>query len=219
MAFTVTHTARAIRIHRDSCKRAAGAASTLHAPAGVVAYGQAASCCKPNPVDVDASVLEARKAEALGAESIAIYRQAVAEAKEQAAEAPATEQAEEQAPEAPATEQPTATVQFSGRGIGLSVWRTLGVHGAAIAAANYGVEYSADKATRTITFTGEAAQAAATELGATWDAIWAEWAAHRAAEREAYAAALAEGRTAARKYRRIWIDQQLEVHEDINSAS
>ena len=217
MAFTVTHTARAIRIHRDTCKRANGA-STLHAPAGVVALGLAASCCKPNAVDVDASVLEARKAEALGAESIAIYRQAVAEAKEQAAEAPATEQAEQQAPEAPAAEQPTATVQFSGRGISLSVWRTLGVHGAAIAAANYGVGYSADKATRTITFTGEAAQAAATELGATWDAIWAEWAAHRAAEREAYAAALAEGRTAARKYRRIWIDQQLEVHEDINSA-
>ena len=205
MAFTVTHTARAIRIHRDTCKRANGA-STLHAPAGVVALGLAASCCKPNAVDVDATVLAARKAEALGAESIAIYRQVVAE-----------QQAEQQA-EAPAAEQPTATIQFSGRGISLSVWRTLGVHGAAIAAANYGVEYSADKATRTITFTGEAAQAAATELGATWDAIWAEWAAHRAAEREAYAAALAEGRTAARKYRRLWIDQQLEVHEDINSA-
>lgn len=205
MAFTVTHTARAIRIHRDSCKRANGA-SALHAPAAVVALGQAASCCKPAPAAVDSTVAEARKAEESGAMSIAEYHMAVTAA-------------EQQAEEAPAAEQPTATVQYSGRGISLSVWRTLGVHGAAIAAANYGVKYSADKATRTITFTGEAAQAAATELGTTWDAIWAEWAAHRAAEREAYAAALAEGRTATRKYRRIWIQQQLEVHEDINAAS
>ena len=208
MAFTVTHTARAIRIHRDSCKRANGA-SALHAPAAVVALGLAASCCKPAPADVDSTVAEARKAEESGAMSIAEYHQAITEAEQQA---------EQQAEEAPAAEQPTATVQYSGRGISLSVWRTLGVHGAAIAAANYGVKYSADKATRTITFTGEAAQAAATELGNTWDAIWAEWGTHRTAEREAYAAALAEGRTATRKYRRLWISQQLEVHEDINSA-
>ena len=113
-----------------------------------------------------------------------------------------------------ATAKPkAATVTFSNRGISLSVWTTLGVQGAQAVAQQYDVQVaSADKATHSVQLQGAQAQQAAAAVESLWQSVWSAWAEHRDGGAETgYADALAEGRTAARRYRRTWITEQIEA--------
>lgn len=199
-------TARSTRLHRATCKRvsAKGSPAVQHAAPRLVLAARPASCCKPQVPDTLAD--EAAAAQRAGAESLSIYRQAV----------PAQPTAEQPAQPAPAAEQadgPTATVQFSNRGISLSVWRALGVQGAQAVAQQYDVQVaSADKATHSVQLQGAQAQQAAAALESLWGTVWSAWAEHRDGTAETgYADALAISRTAARGYRRTWIAEQIEA--------
>lgn len=113
-----------------------------------------------------------------------------------------------------ATAKPkTTTITFSNRGISLSVWTTLGIQGAQAAAQQFGVEVAtADKATHSVQLQGAQAPKAAAALESLWGTVWSAWAEHRDGTAETgYADALAEGRTAARRYRRTWITEQIEA--------
>lgn len=196
-------TSRSTRVHRGTCKRvpALGAPSVLHAPAGALANATPASCCKPK--DAAEYITEAAAAKRAGAESVAMYRQA------QEDEAPAAAPTQP-APAAQADQQPTTAVQFSNRGISLSVWTTLGVQGAKLLAEQYDAEVaSTDKATHTVHLAGPQAQQAADAIAAAWADTWSAWATYRDSGAEAYADALAINRTAARQLRRTWITDQL----------
>lgn len=197
-------TARSTRLHRATCKRvpAKGSPAVQHAAPRLVLAARPASCCKPQVPDTLAD--EAAAAQRAGAESLSIYRQAV----------PAQPAAEQPVPAAEQqADGPTATVTFSNRGISLSVWRALGVQGAQAVAQQYDVQVaSADKTTHSVQLQGAQAQQAAAAVASLWESVWSAWAEHRDGGAETgYADALAISRTAARRYRRTWIAQQIEA--------